>query len=43
MIKNSKYFQDKNISVDYVIGDRVDTDIIFGNKTIGRLHYYSVA
>ena len=28
----AKYFQDKNISVDYVIGDRVDTDIIFGNK-----------
>jgi 4-nitrophenyl phosphatase len=28
----SKYFQDKNITIDYVIGDRVDTDIIFGNK-----------
>ena len=28
----SQYFLDKDITVDYVIGDRVDTDIIFGNK-----------
>ena len=28
----TKYFKDNKISVDYVIGDRVDTDIIFGNN-----------
>ena len=28
----SQYFLNKNIDVDYVIGDRVDTDIMFGNK-----------
>jgi HAD superfamily hydrolase (TIGR01450 family) len=28
----SQYFLDKDVTVDYVIGDRVDTDIIFGNK-----------
>ena len=28
----SQYFLNKNIEVDYVIGDRVDTDIMFGNK-----------
>lgn len=28
----SNYFLEKNIDIDYVIGDRVDTDILFGNK-----------
>lgn len=28
----SNYFLEKNIDIDYVIGDRVDTDVFFGNK-----------
>ena len=28
----SNYFLEKNIDIDYVIGDRVDTDVLFGNK-----------
>ena len=28
----SNYFLEKKIDIDYVIGDRVDTDILFGNK-----------
>lgn len=28
----SQYFLNKNIKLDYVVGDRVDTDIVFGNK-----------
>jgi ribonucleotide monophosphatase NagD (HAD superfamily) len=27
-----KYFNDNNIKLDYVVGDRVDTDIYLGNK-----------
>ena len=27
-----KYFKDNNIKLDYVVGDRVDTDIYLGNK-----------
>ena len=28
----SNYFLENNIDIDYVIGDRVDTDVFFGNK-----------
>ena len=28
----SNYFLEKKIDIDYVIGDRVDTDVLFGNK-----------
>lgn len=28
----SQHFTNKNIKLDYVVGDRVDTDIVFGNK-----------
>ena len=28
----SQYFFDRKIKLDYVVGDRVDTDIIFGNN-----------
>ena len=28
----SNYFLEKKIDIDYVIGDRVDTDVFFGNK-----------
>lgn len=28
----SSYFIKKNIKIDYVVGDRVDTDILFGNS-----------
>ena len=28
----AEYFQKKGIKINYVIGDRVDTDIIFGNN-----------
>ena len=28
----SNYFLENNIDIEYVIGDRVDTDVLFGNK-----------
>ncbi len=28
----SNYFSEQKIDIDYVIGDRVDTDVLFGNK-----------